>query len=255
MDPTFVGLVVFACAFAGVLFGMWLRAKLPEHLLSAESRDTIKVGIGLIATITALVLGLITASAKSAFDVVDTAVKQSAAEILALDRALARYGPETKGIREGLRRAVGTRIETVWPQGSTRPVDLDPMRGGTMLRSEALADAIRDLKPQDDAQRGLQARALDLAEMLLQERWIVITDTGVSIPMVFLAVLLFWLTFTFASFGLLAPQNAMVIAVLFVCALSVGSAVFLVLEMDRPFEGLIKVSGAPLRYAYAHLSQ
>jgi hypothetical protein len=255
MDATIVGLIVLACTFAGVLLGMWLRTVLPEHLLDAESRDTVKVGIGLIATMTALVLGLVTASAKSSFDAVDTAVKQSATQVLALDRALARYGPETGEIRKGLRRAVGTRIDMIWPQGSSKPADLDPTRAGAMPRTEALADAIRDLKPQNDSQRALQVRALDLAEELLQTRWFVIAGIGVSIPVPFLVVLLLWLTITFTSFGLLAPRNAMVVTVLFVCALSVGSAVFLVLEMDGPFDGLLKVSADPLRYAHAHLNQ
>ena len=213
-----------------------------------------KVGIGLIATMTALVLGLVTASAKSSFDAVDTAVKQTATQVLALDRVLARYGPETGEIREGLQRAVGARIDMIWPQGSSKPANLDPIRG-TVSGAEGLADAIRGLKPHDDSQRALQARALDLAEALLQARWLVIAGTGASVPVPFLVVLLFWLTITFASFGLFAPRNAMVVTVLFVCALSVGSAVFLVLEMDGPFDGLLKVSADPLRYAHAHLNQ
>ena len=124
-----------------------------------------------------------------------------------------------------------------------------------MLRAEGLADAIRGLKPQDESRRALQARALDLAEALLQARWVTIASTGVSIPIPFLAVLLFWLTITFASFGLFAPRNAVVVTVLFVCALSVGSAVFLVMEMDGPFDGVLRVSADPLRYAHAHLNQ
>jgi hypothetical protein len=255
LDPTIVGLIVLACTFAGALLGMWLRTALPEHQFDAESRDTVKVGIGLIAMMTALVLGLVTASAKSSFDAVDAAVKQSATQVLALDRALARYGSDTSEIRNGLQRAVGARIDAIWPQGSSKPASLDPTRAGTMSRTEGLADAIRGLKPHDDSQRTLQARALDLAESLLQARWIVSTSTGTSVPVPFLAVLLFWLTLTFASFGLFAPRNAMVVTVLFVCALSVGSAVFLVLELDGPFDGLLKVSADPLRYAHAHLNQ
>jgi len=255
VEATLIGLMVFACTFAGVLLGMWLRAVLPEHMLDDESKDTIKVGIGLIATMTALVLGLVTASAKSSFDAVDTAVKQSATQVLALDRALARYGTETSEIRQGLRRAVGARIDMIWPQSSSKAAVLDPTRADTMLRTEALADAIRGLKPQNDPQRALQARALELAEALLQARWLAVASTGASVPVPFLAVLVFWLTITFASFGLFAPRNALAVTVLFVCALSVGSAVFLVLELDEPFDGLLKVSADPLRYALAHMNQ
>jgi hypothetical protein len=86
-------------------------------------------------------------------------------------------------------------------------------------------------------------------------RWLVLAGTETSIPVPFLVGLLFWLTITFASFGLAAPRNATVHTVLGVCALSVGSAIFLVLEMDRPFDGLRRVSAAPWRYAHAHLNQ
>jgi len=250
-----VGLVVFACTFGGALLGMWLRKVLPAHHLESESKDTVKVGVGLVATMTALVLGLITSSAKNSFDAVDTAVRQSATQVLALDRALARYGPETGETRKGLQRAVRARIDMIWPQDSSKPADLDPTRAGTMFRTEGLGNAIRGLTPKDDLQRTFQARAVDLAEALLEARWIVFAGTGARIPVPFLAVLLFWLAITFASFGLFAPRNATVVTALFVCALSVGSAVFLVVEMDGPFDGLVKVSADPLRHALSHLDE
>jgi hypothetical protein len=229
MNPTIVSIIVFTCTFGGALLGMWLRTALPKHHLDAESRDTVKVGVGLIATMTALVLGLVTASAKSSFDAVSTAVKQTASEILALDRILARYGSEAGEIRTGLQREIGVRIASIWPPDASRPASLQVLRAGVGSDAEGLADAIRGLTPRDDAQRALQSRALDLAEALLQARWLVLAGTETSVPVPFLMVLLFWLTLTFASFGLFAPRNAMVLVVLFVCALSVGSAIFLVL--------------------------
>jgi hypothetical protein len=250
MNANVAGIIVFTSTFGAALLAMRLRTLLPKHYFDTESRDTVKVGIGLIATMTALVLGLVTASAKSSFDSVNTAVKAFATQTLALDRTLARYGSETSGIRQELKRVVGDRIDMVWPQDSSKPVSLDPLSGG-----EEIARAIRNLKPKDDSQRALQARALELGETLLQTRWIVSTSIGASVPLPFLAVLLFWLTITFASFGLFAPRNAMVVAVLFVCALSVASALFLVLEMDGPFDGLLRVSAEPLRSAYARLNQ
>jgi hypothetical protein len=255
MNPTIIGIIVFTCTFGGTLLGMGLRKILPGHHLSDDSKDTVKVGIGLIATMTALVLGIVTASAKSSYDAVDSAVKKSAIDILTLDRYLARYGSETGDIRKGLQRAIGARIDMIWPHGASKRADLDPMGSGVASRAEGLTDAIRALKPRDDSQRALQSRALDLAEQLLQERWLVLAGTETSVPLPFLVILLFWLTITFASFGLFAPRNTTVLLVLFVCALSVASAVFLILEMDAPFEGLVKVSADPLRYAYAHLNQ
>jgi hypothetical protein len=255
MNPTIVCMIVFTCTFGGALLGMWLRTILPEHHLDNESRDTVKLGIGLIATITALVLGLVTASAKSSFDALDSAVKKTAIDVLTLDRVLARYGPETDEIRKGFQRAVGARIDMIWPQGSSKPANLDPVRSGTASEAERLPDVIRALKPRDDSQRALQSRALDLTEALLQARWLVLAGTESSVPVPFLVILVFWLTITFGSFGLFAPRNATVLAVLFICALSVSSAVFLILEMDAPFDGLLKVSADPFRHAYAHLNQ
>jgi hypothetical protein len=234
---------------------MWLQKTLPGHHLSAESKDAVKVGIGLIATMTALVLGLVISSAKSSYDDVNSGVKKAAVDVLALDRVLARYGSETEEIRKGLQRAIGARIEMIWAQGSSKPTNLDPTSLGAGTEAERLAGAIRALKPRDDSQRALQSRALDMTEALLQARWLVVAATQPSVPVPFLMILVFWLTITFASFGVFAPRNAMVLTVFFVCALSVSLAVFLVLEMDAPFDGLLKVSADPLRYAYAHLNQ
>lgn len=253
MNSIIVGIVVFTCTFTGVLLGMWLRTVLPAHHLETPSSDTIKVGIGLIATMTALVLGLITASSKSSFDTVDAAVRNTAVDILTLDRILARYGTETGEIRSSLKRVIERRVDAVWPQNASHPIQLDPLT--SMGEMEQLAERIRSLTPHNDSQKALQSRALDGAEALLKARWMVMTEARKSIPLPFLAILLFWLTITFTSFGLFAPKNATVLAVLFVCSLSVSSAIFLVLEMESPFDGLLRVSADPLRYAVAHLNQ
>ena len=130
MNSFVVGMIAFVCTFGGVLLGISLRSVLREHHLAAKSEGSVKVAIGLIATMTALVLGLVTASAKNSFDSVDAAVKQSAIQLLALDRTLARYGPETAEIRTALKHAVGARIDMIWPHGSSKPANLDLMRSG-----------------------------------------------------------------------------------------------------------------------------
>jgi hypothetical protein len=250
MNGTAIGVVVLACTFGGAVIGLFLRKALPGHHLDSDSRDTIKVGIGLIATMTALLLGLVTASAKSSFDAMDTTVKQTAIQILTLDRLLARYGPETNEIRQGLKQGVGARIDMIWPQDSAKPVSVNPMPSGS-----APTDAIRSLKAKDDAQRALQSRAVDIAESLLQARWMVLAGAENSIPFPFLVILVFWLTIVFVSFGLFAPRNATVITALFVCSVSVAAALFLVLEMESPLTGFIQVSPDPLRHALSALGK
>jgi hypothetical protein len=114
---------------------------------------------------------------------------------------------------------------------------------------------ILQLAPQNDAQRWLKSQALQIGSDLMETRWLVLGGLGSSVPPPFLVVVVFWLTIIFGSFGLFAPRNGTVVAVLFLCALSVAGAIFLILEMDQPFQGLMKISSAPLRYTLSHLGQ
>jgi hypothetical protein len=130
---------------------------------------------------------------------------------------------------------------------------LDVSERTTVL--EGIENRIRELSPHPDAQRWFRSRALEIGSDVLQTRWLVIGGAGSSVSLPFLVVMVFWLTVIFGSFGLFAPRNATVIAVLFVCALSVAASIFLILEMDQPFEGMMKISSAPLRYTLCHLGQ
>jgi hypothetical protein len=253
VNPIAIGLVVFVSVFCGALFGMYLRDGLPDDHFSNESKESVKLGTGLIATMTALVLGLMTASAKSSFDAQNALVQNAAADVLTIDRALARYGSETKEIRDSIRRIVALRLNELWPADGSKPVRMDPSTVAPEV--EKIGDRIRALSPHDEAQWRLQRRALETHEELLKSRWLMIGGVSVTILTPFLVALVCWLTITFMSFGLFAPRNATVIAVMFLCALSVSSVIFLVLEMDNPFEGPIRVSDAPVRFALSHLGQ
>jgi hypothetical protein len=209
--------------------------------------------MGLLATMAALVLGLLIASEKTAFDTRSAEVRQSATSTLLLDRTLAEYGPETRGIRDLLRQTVMARLAVTWPDDPSVPTRLDA--NATTSTIEGVEHEIRALVPQNEIQRGVQARALQNIGDLLQTRWLFLGDVGESLPLPFLVVLVFWLTVLFASFGLLAPRNATVVAVLVVCAFSVSTSIYLIVELDHPFSGLMRVSSAPLRYALSHLGE
>jgi hypothetical protein len=245
--------IAFVCIFGGALLGMFVRTALPENHLSQDSKDVVKLGMGLIATMAALVLGLLTGSAKSAFDTQDGELKQMAAHVLLLDRTLAHYGPDTKSIRDQIRRAIAYKLAVTWPEdGSAARVDTSENTPAV----EGIEEAIRALSPQNDVQRALQSRALQITGDVLQTRWLMFgQQAGNAIQTPLLVVLVFWLAALFASFGLFAPRNATVIAVLCVSALSVSGAILIILEMNQPFQGLVKVSSAPLRYTMAHLGQ
>jgi len=253
MSPTEIALIVFACVFGGAVLGMFLRILTPEHHLSQDSQDVIKLGMGLIATMAALVLGLVIATAKTSYDTQNEAVKRSAAKALLLDRTLASYGPETKQTRDLLRRIIAYRLEEIWPEDRSQPTGLDgPPAVPTAQEFEA---RILQLSPRNDTQRWLQSQALQISSDIMETRWLVLGGLGSSVPLPFLVVVVFWLTIIFGSFGLFAPRNVTVVAVLFLCALSVAGSIFLILEMDQPFKGLMKISSAPLRYTLSQLGQ
>jgi len=251
VSPMAIGWIVFALVFGSALLAMFLHSVLPEEHLSSDSKDVVKLGIALIATMSALVLSLLIASAKSAFDTRSNQLVEASADMILLDRALDRYGPETKEARSLLRRSVAATIERFWPADGAKPIAIDPAASPV----EALYDKIEALSPQSDLQRSMQSQALTLAGTVARTRLLLFEHLGTSIPIPFLVVLVFWLCIIFGSFGLFAPRNATVITVLCVWALSVAGAIFLILELDRSFEGLLQVSGAPLRAALAQLGR
>jgi hypothetical protein len=233
---------------------MVLRAVLHERHLSADSRDVVKLGMGLIATMSALVLGLLIASAKSSYDAQKTGLAQMSGNVIFLDRILARYGTGAKDVRKSLSAAVADMLQRTWPDESS-PSGQTGSAGGTEGRYEHLYGEIEGLSPKDEKHRTLQAQALKVAADIGQARWSLFAQRGSSIPVPFLTVVVFWLAILFASFSLFATPNATVIFTLFVCALSVSGAIFLILELDRPFDGFIQISSAPLQGALAQLGK
>ena len=241
-----ISAIVFVCIFGASLLGMLLRSTLPEHHLSSDSKDAVKVGIGLVGTMAALVLGLLVASAKGNYDSQGAALTQLAANVVMLDRMLAHYGPETKEVRDSLRLAVNSFIDSVWSKTGSGLVP-----GG----NEIVYEKIQGLSPKDDRQRALQAQALSIAMSSAQTRWLMYEQGVASVSMPLLVVLVLWLSPILGSFGLFAPANGTVITSMCICALAVSAAIFLILEMYSPFSGMIQLSSAPLQAALAHLGQ
>jgi hypothetical protein len=230
---------------------MLLATLLPGHHLQPESKDTVKQGLALIASLTALVLALVVASAKETYDTNTTTVRQLAADGLLLDRVLSTYGDQTQELRQLLRHAAETALARLWPEDKREPVNITP--GEARGDFDALYHGVAALKPEDDAQQALKARALDLVTGLAQTRFRLFAQKDSSIPRPFLIVLTFWLMILLGGFGLLSPRNGTVLVVLIVCALSVSCAIFLILELGRPFDGMMRISNAPLRDALAQL--
>ena len=243
-----ISLIAFVTIFGGALVGMFLRTFLPIHHLRDDSRDVVKLASGLVGTMAALVLGLLVASAKSSFDAQNTEMIQTSADFVVLDRTLAYYGSETKEAREALNNTAVALLNQLWSKSDSGP---DPASTAGLI----LYGKIRALNPRDEVQHSIQSQALNLTANLGQRRWLMYEQETMSVSKPLLAVMIFWLTVTFAIWGLLAARNVTLIATILIAALSASGAIFLILEMYNPFQGLILVSDAPLRAAIAHLGQ
>ena len=251
MSSMIIPLVTFACTFGGALLGIFLRTTLPGHHLSQDSKDIIKVAMGLVATMSALILGLLVASAKNSYDTEKSEVTQMATKIVYLDRVLANYGPETAKTRELLSRSVERMIDVMWPDQKSQHAELDPGASG----AEALNSSIHNLSPQNDVQVSLKSQAVGIASDLGQLRWLMFEQAGSSISEALLICVIAWLAIIFVSFGLFAPSNITVITALILAALSVSGAIFLILELDEPFDGVVRISSGPMRRVLSHLGK
>jgi hypothetical protein len=241
--------MTFCLIFGAGLFGMLLRKALPADHLSDNSKSVVTLGMGLVGTIAALVLGLLIASANASYDAQSTALLQMSAKIISLDRTLALYGPEAKEPREFLRNEVVHIIGRLWPKDMSKMAELAPSAG----RSEALYDAIAGLSPKDDRQKMLRSDALGIAMDISQAGWLMFEQGTIMVSKPLVIVLIFWLTFIFLSWGLFAPFNGTVVATFFIAAVSVSAAILLVQEMYMPYAGILRLSSDPLRAALSQL--
>lgn len=244
-----VGLLIFGSVFGGSLLGMWLRTRLPEHHVTGESKDVVKLGMGLVGTMTALVLGLLVASAKSSYDTQKAEISQMAAKVIWLDRILERFEPSSHEARLRLSTGVDTMIGRMWPEDRSQGSHPEPPSSGV----ETVYGTLLKLTPENDEQRRLMSEAEKVALDLQQARWLLYEQSGRSVSVPLLLIVTIWLTLTFLSYGLFAPLNLTVGLTLFVSSLSVAGALFLVLELDRPFDGIIRIPNTPMLVAKQQL--
>jgi len=245
-----ISFVVYACVMAGALIGIYLNRVLPPEHIKDETRQAVNMAVGVIATLAALVLGLMVASAKSSFDARADDIREIGARIIVLDNALRDYGQETNDARDQLKKMVEARLQHIWAE------ELQTAGGPRLAEMEAaLRVRLLSLSPANDTQKWLQARALAVAGDLEQTRWQLIERSRKTIPRAFVVVLVFWLVVIFGTLGLFSPRNGTAYTIIFICALSVAAAIFLVLELDQPFEGVLQVSDLPVRSALAEISR
>ena len=252
MSAWAIGLITLICVFSGALFGVFLQHKLPEHHLNERSKDVVRLVATLLATLSALVLGLLIASAKDTFNDVHQRLRANAARLIVIDRVLAQYGPETKGARQGLKAAYGQRLDRLFREGRDKDSSVDALQDARLF--EDFERGLRALTPGNDAQRALLSRAQQLADDVIETRWAIFEDVN-AIPAIFLAVLISWLVMVFASFGVFAARNVTTLFAMLFGAFAVATSIFLIEDLNRPFDGWIVISSGPMRNALAILGQ
>jgi hypothetical protein len=251
-----IAAIAFAFVFGGSLAGFLLRKRVSEQHLNTDTKDAMKMVIGLVSTMVALVLGLLIASAKSSFDARSGAVDRLSADLIHLDTTMAHYGTEMRPVRDLLRQTMTESLERVAPEGDSKPLHIgnaEGVEGATGL--QRVEHRLYALVPQNDEQRQLKARALTLVWEFEQTRLSILERSESAIPMPFLVLLVSWLTFIFFAFNLLTSRSIIVVLSMFAGALCVSSAIFIILELDSPYEGVMKISIAPLRSALATIGK
>jgi hypothetical protein len=249
---TLISLVVLITVFCSAMLGMLVSRILPQNNLTAETKSVVTVSTGVVGTLTALVLGLLVAGAASSFNTRNEEVILIAADVIRVDRLLRRYGPEAESVRDLLQRYTAMKIQDLFPEEAAKLPSSEKLRALAML--EELQDRLATLDASTPNQRWLQSQALQLVGTIMGTRWLLTEQqtTGIALPL--LALVVFWLSLLFFSFGLFAPRNATAILALFLCALAVAGAIEMTQDLNVPFQGVIRISSKPMKDALDEIS-
>jgi hypothetical protein len=227
-------LLVAALLVLALALGRTIHRFIPQEKLSADTRDSMKLAVGWVATMSALILGLLVNSAKMNYDMQRNTVIQLSAKIAMLDRVLDLYGPETTDARTQLRTATEGFVQSLWPQHANASAEFAPDKQA----GAAIYIAIQGLSPKDETQKSLKTNSLTLATQIAELRALLVAQAGAYISRPLLVVLVTWLVVIFLSFSVLAPRNALAMTTLLVSVFSISGAIFLIIELDNPFSGL-----------------
>ena len=253
MSPLEIALVVFSCTLCSGLVGMVLHDRLPERHWDDNTRDVVKTVMGLVATVSALVLGLLIASGSASYERQNNELKALSANVMLIDRTLEMYGPDAKPVRDALRDSVRQAHDRIWTRDGVKAENLNST--ATRSGGDAAFALVLALSPKTDAEGELKTLALQQAEVIASERLTMVQQLGGTIPWPMLAVLIFWLSMLYLGVGLLSRLNGTAAMAVFIGALTVAGAIFLILELSDPYRGVIRLSDRPLLIALAQIDQ
>ena len=240
MSSTAAFLASFASILIGAAIGMTLKRFLPPDVLEGGSKEAIRLGAGFLSTLAALVIGLMIASAKNSYDTQNSNIRQLGANVVLVDQMLLKYGPETKTARALLRELISTAASRIWLENAERNRHQSTfVVSGT---ADRFYNAVEGLTPANDEQASFFFFNDTATTEIGRTRILVFTQSDNAIPVPFFIVLTFWLVVIFASFSVFAEPRPIVIASILVFALSVSSALFLIVDLSQPFDGLMQIS-------------
>jgi hypothetical protein len=257
-------LLVFVLLLIATGVGVWVRPLLPEEHKKHETVQLIQLVIGMLVTFAALVLGLMTASAKASFDTVSNDLRTYAADLIEFDTTLRDFGSATDEARRLLRRYTAAAIASTWPNEPVPtgdyPKDIGTQDNSQKLENVQLGDMLtavgrelRQLRTPDPLQQRALDDALTQYRRVVDARWKIIEEAHSSISQPFFRTLTFWLGVIFLSFGLITPRNALALVTISLGAVSIASAIYVIVDLDTPFTGPIVVSSSAMRDALTHL--
>jgi hypothetical protein len=242
VSATAFAVITLVLCWGGVMLGRSLTRGSPQ-VLSAETKDFVRIAVTLMTSMVALLLSLQLSSVKTAFDGQEAQVTEVGAQAVFLDRALAHSGHGSSVARAMLRAIVVDMLRRSWP---------DTIRGTrleTPPNSDAFYDAIERIEPNGASQTFAKSSALAAALDIGKTLRLISQENGSSASLGLLAVEIAWTTGIFLFYGLLAPSHRASLVVIVVSAVAIATAIFLIAEMSSPFSGVIRISSAPLQQA------
>ena len=229
------------CPLAGSGIGIALRERLPEHHLSSESIDVIKLAMSLMATLVALILGLLIQSANLYRSTIEIEYREILASIIHLDEYLRAYGPDASAVRDRVHSVAIESFRERWPGEDFGPAAPLPYTGKSLYTD--VQQQIVALHPADAEQRWFQSQALQITNRLADLRWLVASQQLANAPLLPVFILIFLCSIAiFGGFSLYARPNPTVFAVIALAALAIAGSTFLIVELNNPFHGLLHIS-------------
>jgi hypothetical protein len=244
MTSVLVSICVAVLTFVAGIIGLYLHKLLPEQHSVDKSREMIGSVIGLVTLLLALVLGTIVGSAYFFSSTQQSELQTLSSHYLQLDQALAKYGPDTKPVRDRMKAALTQNYELIWQGGDADPEKLQVSTA--MAGLQPMDDYLGSLDPKTPAQTQAASSARNHFGQIEQTRLMMSLQLSNPFSKPLLITVGAWSLFLFCGFGLLSQMNATTLAALAFGAFAVASAIFLILELSQPYTGLFRTSPAAL---------